>query len=153
MSHKVLLDANLLIAAYDDQGTTSPEIKALAIARITELANDPETSFFITPLIRYEVLRGIGWQQNQRFEQLRQILDQIPELEITRQASELSANLFRFDSWEAAQPNAQPRNLEKRKFDIFHFAIAQCNGLQLSSQDSDIAKIRSLYERYLLNAA
>lgn len=151
MSQKILLDANLLIAAFDKNGTTSAEKKAQAKNQLSEMLSAPDTVLFITPLIRYEVLRGIGWTETEDFALMQNILNQFPELDITRNVSELSANLFRFDRWESEQPPVQARNLEKRKFDIFHFSSASCNELKLSSNDNDIDKITTLHQRYCQN--
>ncbi|MGG7448485.1 type II toxin-antitoxin system VapC family toxin [Kosakonia oryzendophytica] len=148
MTRNVLLDTNLLIAALDSSGRTSDEMKESATAILTGLLNDVEVKLFITPLIRYEVLRGVPWLNHENFNKLQNTLNQFPELDITRNISELSANLFRYDSWLMEQPGAAPRNLEKRKFDVFHFSSASCNRLELCSNDSDIGKIRSLHDEY-----
>lgn len=153
MTRRVLLDTNLLIAAFDKSGRTSAEMKASAIAMLAELLADDEVALFITPLIRYEVLRGVSWLNTADFDELQATLNGFPELDITRDISELSANLFRFDSWQAAQPGAAARNLEKRKFDVFHFSSAHCNTLELCSNDSDIGRIRQLHQSYDLAAS
>lgn len=153
MTRKILLDTNLLIAAFDKSGRTSAQMKASAIAMLAELLADDEVALFITPLIRYEVLRGVSWLNKAEFNELQANLNGFPELDITRDISELSANLFRFDSWQAAQPGAAPRNLEKRKFDVFHFSSAHCNTLELCSNDSDIGRIRQLHQSYDLAAS
>lgn len=147
MTRKVLLDANLLIAAFDPGGTTSTEMKALAHEKLSALLNDSNVAVFITPLIRYEVLRGIDWQSPHTFLAMQKVLNQIPELDITRDISELSANLFRLDKEKAAQLN-EKRNVDKRRFDVFHFCSARCNNLELCSNDTDIAKIASLHTDY-----
>ena len=69
---KVLLDANLLIAALDDGSTTSEAERAKAKQTLAALLSNAEVTLIITPLIRYEVLRGIGWQDQVRFAQLKQ---------------------------------------------------------------------------------
>lgn len=148
MTRKVLLDTNLLIAALDKSGTTSAEIKASATKRLAELASEPDVALFITPLIRYEVLRGINWLNEDDFHEMQEILNGFPELEITRNISELSANLYRYDSWQVCQPGAVARNLEKRKFDVFHFCSAHCNGLELCSLDTDIGRITLLHRDF-----
>ncbi|MHA8111538.1 PIN domain-containing protein [Kosakonia cowanii] len=153
MTRKILLDTNLLIAAFDKSGRTSAQMKASAIAMLAELLADDEVALFITPLIRYEVLRGVSWLNKAEFNELQANLNGFPELDITRDISELSANLFRFDSWQAAQPGAAARNLEKRKFDVFHFSSAHCNTLELCSNDSDIGRIRQLHQSYDLAAS
>ncbi len=49
MTRRVLLDTNLLIAAFDKSGRTSAEMKASAIAMLAELLSDNEVALFITP--------------------------------------------------------------------------------------------------------
>lgn len=65
MTRNVLLDTNLLICAFDNSGTAAKEDKDKAITKLTALLSDPETKLFITPLIRYEVLRGIKWDNSE----------------------------------------------------------------------------------------
>lgn len=151
MTRKVLLDANLLIAAFDVNGTTSPEMKKQAIEQLSTLLADEEVKLFITPLVRYEVLRGIAWQSSEDFLRMKSTLNGFPDLDITRDISELSANLFRFDKHKAEQANNGARNLDKRKFDVFHFCSAHCNGLGFCSNDTDIAKIERLHGEYVAN--
>ncbi|OQX08717.1 MAG: hypothetical protein BWK73_24630 [Thiothrix lacustris] len=148
MTRRVLLDTNLLIAALDTAGTTSAEQRAKAKEQIKKLMDDADVAVAITPLIRYEVLRGIAWDEVERYQQLQQILADFEEFDISRDVSELAANLYRFDVDKAKTLN-EPRNFEKRKFDVFHFASAQCNRLELASHDSDIAKLYQQYADYL----
>jgi len=105
---------------------------------------DDNVAFAISPLIRYEVLRGIHWQDNASLAQLSGILGQFEEFDINREISELSANLFRYDIFQ----NSSARNIEKRKFDVFHFSTAKCCQLEIHSEDSDISKLESLYSKY-----
>lgn len=142
---KVLLDANLLIGALDDSGTTSESQREQAKQILNTLLSDGSVTLVITPLIRYEVLRGIGWANQDRFIRLKQALDGLTELDVNRGVSELAANLFRFDR---SEDSGQQRNIEKRKFDVFHLASAKQHSLELASQDSDIASLDSLYNRY-----
>lgn len=104
---------------------------------------------FITPLIRYEVLRGIKWENIDVYDSMSRVLNGFPELDITRNVAELSANLFRFDSHQLATVGQGTRNIEKRKFDVFHYCCACCNNLDLESNDTDIAKIEQLHNHYL----
>ncbi|QBJ31932.1 type II toxin-antitoxin system VapC family toxin [Hafnia alvei] len=150
MTRKVLLDTNLLIAAFDHNGTTSVEVRQKAKQKLEELLIDNEVAFCITPLIRYEVLRGISWGRKADFQNLQIILNEFTELDVTSNVSELAANLFRFDT---EQNQGVGRNIEKRKFDVFHLASAKCNGLELASEDTDIAKLEGLYTNYLQEIA
>jgi predicted nucleic acid-binding protein len=141
----VLLDANLLIAALDQNGTTSELLRQSATAKLTTYLENPDIRLVITPLIRYEVLRGLSWQDAEGYNNLKQVLDGFTEIDKNRNVSELAANLFRFD--RTTNAGAQ-RNVEKRKFDVFHLACAKIHGLDLASQDTDIASLQSLFDSY-----
>lgn len=148
MSKKVLLDTNLLIAAFDAAGTTSQAKRNEARQTIQSLLADPDVNeLLITPLIRYEVLRHPEWHNKERYAVLQRVLDGFGELDIQRQVSELAANLYRFDQHDAEEKRIS-RNLEKRKFDVFHLATAKAYGLELASDDSDIGKLEKLYVAY-----
>ena len=148
MSKKVLLDTNLLIAAFDAAGTTSQAKRNEARQTIQSLLADPDVNeLLITPLIRYEVLRHPEWHSKEGYAALQQVLDRFGELDIQRQVSELAANLYRFDKHDSAA-KGMSRNLEKRKFDVFHLATAKAYGLELASDDSDIGKLEKLYVAY-----
>ncbi|MFI0399803.1 MAG: type II toxin-antitoxin system VapC family toxin [Thiolinea sp.] len=145
---RILLDTNLLIAALDQDNQTSIDKKEEAVQLLTDLLNNSNVALAITPLIRYEVLRGIAWKDSVRYEELKDTLKYFEEVDIGSDVSELAANLYRFDIAKA-KANNEKRNFEKRKFDIFHLASAQCHKLELVSQDSDIAKLQTLYIDYI----
>lgn len=148
MVRRVLLDTNLLIAFFDTTGTTSQQEKEAAKALMTNLLTDDNVVLIITPLIRYEVLRFIKWQQPQRFEQLKNALDNLTELDITQPVSALATNLYRLDQHECAA-NHITRNINKRNFDIFHFCSAKQNQLEIQSRNtSDFNALEELYQRY-----
>jgi len=144
MTRKVLLDANLLIAVFDPQTKTSLDQQHAARVKLIELLEDQNTALVITPLIRYEVLRGIQWQEADDYRQVRNALGQFTELDIDQATAELAADLFRYD--RACSPD---RNLDKRKFDAFHLATAKCHHLEISSQDSDIIALEKLYSDFV----
>lgn len=147
MTRRVLLDTNLLIAAFDVTSTTSEEKRTHARTTLSHLLSDNEVALAITPLIRYEVLRGVAWLNPENYQDLKNILSAFTEFDISREVSELAADLYRFDKHQAEQKN-ENKNLEKRKFDIFHLACSKCNHLELASQDTDIAKLNLLYCEY-----
>lgn len=149
MTRKVLLDTNLLVAALDQEASTSPEQYEQAIATLTALLESDDVALAITPLIRYEVLRGVAWQSRERYEALHEALAEFEEFDISREIAELAADLYRVDKLQADESGEQ-RNLEKRKFDVFHLASAKCNDLELASQDTDIAKLEKLHQTYRL---
>lgn len=139
-----LLDANFFINLYDEKATS--ETRLVALKSVETLLQDEETRFVISPLIRYEVLRGVNWGDEKKLTQLSGIIKQFELLDISREVADLARDLYRFDDYEAKQHN-QPKNLEKRKFDMFHYATAKVNGIELLSADAHIEKIDALYER------
>ncbi|MBE0506485.1 MAG: PIN domain-containing protein [Marinospirillum sp.] len=145
MTRKVLLDANLLIAVFDPQSRTEEIRKQESENQLLGLLQDSETALVITPLIRYEVLRGIPWKDGVIYQQVNAALDAFTELDVDQATAELAANLFRFDR----QTTNPDKNLDKRKFDAFHLATAKCHQLELASLDSDIAKLETLYAEYM----
>ena len=141
----VLLDTNLIIAAYDDKANISPEIKQEAQKLIGELL-DSDAILHVSPLIRYEVLRGADHGDDERYQKLKKILDDLPMAEITINVSDLAANLFRFD--RQSDKKFLGTNPEKYRFDVFHYVCAQCNGWTLKTHDTDASKIDQLHARY-----
>jgi predicted nucleic acid-binding protein len=148
MVRRVLLDTNLLIAFFDTEGTTSSLEKETVKALMSNLLTDENIVIVITPLIRYEVLRFIKWQQPQKFEQLKAVLDNLTELDITEPVSALATHLYRLDQHEC-EANNITRNINKRNFDIFHFCSAKQNQLEIQSRNaSDFEALEQLYQRY-----
>ncbi|RRD90329.1 type II toxin-antitoxin system VapC family toxin [Conchiformibius steedae] len=139
---RYLLDSNYLIALEDSSHSKHQDV----LSDMTGKLQNTQTVFFITPLIRYEFLRGLDWVSNGRLNQAEQILSGFDLLEINKEISDLARDLYRFDKFESQQ-NHQNRNLEKNKFDMFHFATAQIHGLEILSNDTDIKKIDDLYRR------
>ncbi len=140
MERKILLDTNLIIAAFDNQ---SPE----AINQLAKLLSDENVAFAISPLIRYEVLRGIPFSENERHNALNALLNEIEEFDIGNDTAILSSNLFRFAKLERAEGECSI--VDKRNFDVFHLATAKCNELELYSNDGDLDKLENLYQRWL----
>lgn len=137
---KIILDANLLIAVFDHGSSTSAEKKAEAKKILSTLMSDPTVMIVITPLIRYEVLRGINWHNQEQFNRVKLALDGFTEMNISREISELSSHLFRFDGTKNTT-----RNIDKRRFDVFHFATAQCEQLEFVSEDTGMSTLENLY--------
>ena len=97
----------------------------------------------ITPLIRYEVLRGIPFDDSDSYEDLKEMLDGFIELDIKRNTSELASNLFRYAR------HCKRGIVNKRSFDVFHCTTAKCNQCETHSHDGDIAKIEGLHDDYI----
>lgn len=132
MSRLVLLDANILIGALDgEEGNAAHED---AFARYEALANDPEVKFAISPLIRYEVLRGMDEAD---VEFVNGKLNDMKEFEVRGAEAVRAAEIFRRARKEAIK-------LDKRKFDVFHCVCAELNELEILSKDADIEQIQNL---------
>jgi predicted nucleic acid-binding protein len=130
-----LLDTNLLIGALDPEpGNTLHEE---ARQRLRELLMAPDTRLAITPLIRYEVLRGV---RRQLPEAVEQALDRFIEFEVTRDDAVLAAKVY-------AQALTDGGKLDKRSFDVFHCVAAHRNQLDVASRDGDIPKIMAVLQR------
>lgn len=134
MSRRVLLDANLLIGALDGEPDNAQHERARQ--RLESLLQDPDVILAISPLIRYEVMRGA---RRVPAEQLREILNDFHEFEVRARDAERAAQLFQ-------QAKQQGLTLDKRSFDLFHCVCAELNGLELLSQDGDIPKIQELIQ-------
>ena len=87
MERKVLLDTNLIIAAFDNKNQE-------AINQIKALLGDENVALAISPLIRYEVLRGVSYANNEQYNRLNSILNGFEEFNINRDIAALSSNLF-----------------------------------------------------------
>ncbi|KOR39526.1 hypothetical protein ADT25_21940 [Xanthomonas oryzae] len=132
MTRLVLLDANLLIGALD--GEEGNAAHAASLSTFEALVADPDVKIAISPLIRYEVLRGMDEAD---VEAVNAVLNDMKEFEVRGQEAIRAAEVFR----KALQTNV---NLDKRKFDVFHCVCAEINDLEILSKDGDIAKIQEL---------
>lgn len=140
MTRKILLDTNLIIAAFDSK---DPK----AIVQLTDLLNDENVAFAISPLIRYEVLRGVSFSNNENYDSLKSILNGFEEFDISRDIATLSSHLFRFS--QSKKEDGKNALVNKRSFDVFHLATAKCNELELCSNDGDLGKLENLYQEWL----
>ena len=141
-----LLDTNFVIYLSDEQ--SDADKRKLVLQQMAEKLAEDDAKFVLTPLIRYEVLRGVEWQHTDKLATLKHVLEKFESLDITQDVSDLAMNLYRFDKFQAAQ-SQQPKNLDKRKFDMFHYATAAVNELAILSHDSDIEKIETLHQQFL----
>lgn len=137
-TNKVLLDTNILIAAIKDNQSTEAQ-------RLRALLSNSQNVVYITPLIYYEVLRGVDWTDIPNYEKHLAILNQLSNLNIDKPIANLAARLFRYER-RLRQDNGQtPKKIDKHNFDIMHFATAKQNGLTLASADEDIIAWENLY--------
>ena len=149
-----LLDANYLISLLDE--TRLPDIRRPVLEDFRTKLNDDSSRFVLTPLIRYEVLRGVSWNDEEKFQRMEKALSGFELLEITQAVADLARDLYRFDYFEARQKEARKeearqkkeiRNFEKRKFDIFHYATAYVYQLKFLSADKGFSAIEALHQR------
>lgn len=144
-----LLDSNFL--TYVLEGKNIDENDVDLLERLTDLlalVNDDTVELVITPLLRYEFLRKFSWQhENEDFNKFRAAVEEFTWLDISKDVTDLATDLYRLDKFEA-ESKGIAKNLEKRKFDVFHFATAKINGIELLSNDKHIDQMEGLYERY-----
>lgn len=132
MNKYILLDANLLIGAFDHDSTNSKHIESKQV--VESLLLDSSVKIAITPLIRYEVLRGV---RRISVSQMEEILNDFEEFEITDVEGNEASRIYR-----AAID--QGKKIDKRSFDIFHYVVAQIRQLEWQSLDSDLPKIEAI---------
>ena len=138
-----LLDTNYLIYLVDPNANSSK--KAEVLQDLALKLKDPETLLFLTPLIRYEVLRGVEWDNIEKLNTLKNALKAFQVIDINDDISDLARNLFRLD--KANQKTGSTTVIEKYQFDMFHFAAAKENNLEILSKDRDMSAIENLFQK------
>lgn len=139
-----LLDTNYLIYLYDSNADQTKRQEVLK--DLEKILTNTDSRFAITPLIRYEVLRGIKWEDDEKLRQFEEILKQFQSFEIRDEIADLARDLYRFDLYQA-QKNNTPKNFEKRKFDMFHYATAHIEQLEILSEDGHLEDIQTLHQQ------
>lgn len=173
---KYLLDSNYWIALPKENDASEDRKKILR--EMAKILADSDSRLILTPLIRYEVLRGVPWVSEEKLQRMENILNGFEMLEITREIADLSQKLYRFDDYETEQykkkkennmkqqdkqkksllhtlfpfiftPHKKKdvKNVNKRNFDVFHYATAEIYELELLSNDDHIKKIKKLHQR------
>lgn len=133
----VLLDANMLIGAFDHDANNPQHVAAKK--QVKQLLSNNNIKIAITPLIRYEVLRGV---RRISFADMQAILNDFQEFEITDIEGTLASKIYRLGL--ASKPLVK---LDKHSFDVFHYAVAKTQNLQLNSFDGDLTTIDNLYKQ------
>ncbi|MDR2450858.1 MAG: PIN domain-containing protein [Candidatus Accumulibacter sp.] len=143
---RVLLDANMLIGALEPEPGNEAHQKAGEL--YLALTNDPDVELFITPLVRYEALRGVV---RIPFDEMKSALDELQEIDVHDVEANRAAEIFRLakGQWEQVNPEV---NLNKRSFDFFHCACEEINGLEIDGDDPHIQKIKQLIQDGKQNA-
>ena len=135
MPRTILIDANLLIGAFDGDADNNPA-HAAAKQKIEELLLDPDVRLATSSLIRYEVLRNM---QRISVLDLESILNDFQQFDIGEKEARRAAEIYRLSITTGEK-------LDKRKFDVFHYVCADLNDLEFDSHDGDIPKIRKLLQ-------
>lgn len=138
-----LLDTNYLIYLADPD---ADKIKKKEVLQdLSQKLQDDNVTLFLTPLIRYEVLRGVKWNDFAKLEQLKKALMPFQSIDINDDIADLARNLYRLD--KANQQKGSNKIIEKYQLDMFHFATAKENNLQILSKDRDMLAIQNLFEQ------
>lgn len=135
---KVLLDTSMVIRALDPGTTDAAELVSAAQQKLAELLGDADVVLMVSPLIYFEATRGIKYEDGERLRRLNKALSGLGLVEVSQPEAELAASLTRFAV-------TQGLSLDKKKFDVLHFACAQLNGLELESVDVDYSKITTVF--------
>jgi len=132
----ILLDTNMLIGAFDTDETNPDHVRDKE--RLAELLRDDDVSLSISPLIRYEFLRGA---KRVPLEALEAVLDDFQEFDVGARDARMAAEIFRHDRRTEGEST-----IDKKRFDVFHCVCAKLNGLDMISNDQDIEKIQKIIQ-------
>lgn len=125
----VLLDTNILVGAFDTDFNNEKHLQARQL--VSELLQDESVKIAITPLIRYEVLRGV---KNIAFDEMKNILDDFVEFAITDKIGNSASELYKIS----------PKQSNKHNFDIFHYTVSRVHNLELKTLDKDFSSYNEL---------
>lgn len=144
-----LLDSNFLTYVLEGKNIDQNDEGLIdKLTNLLTLINDDNVELVITPLLRYEFLRKFAWQfESEDFDKFKQAVEEFTWLDISKDVTDLATDLYRLDKHESESRGVE-KNLEKRKFDVFHFATAKINGIELISNDKHINQLETLYQRY-----
>lgn len=110
----ILLDTNVVVGAFDTDFNNEKHLQARKL--VSELLQDETVKFAITPLIRYEVLRGV---KSISFDEMKDILDDFMEFAITDKIGNGASQLYKIS----------PKQSNKHNFDIFHYTVSKVHNL------------------------
>jgi predicted nucleic acid-binding protein len=147
---EVLLDANIIIAAFDNSGNTSAEGKRQAKELINSIVQSDQ-KIVITNLIKYEVMRGISWKNTENYEYLVSIVNGFKCLNINDKIADLAIKMFRYNRFIASSPQNGEQKIDKYNFDIFHFSTAKIYKIAIKTCDTRFSKYEQWYTE-LFNA-
>ena len=139
----VMLDANLIIALYDEQADIDKTYCDKAFKLLEKLVSDDTVKFVTTPLIHYEVLCRVKPSNN--FNQIKEQLNQYRLLQIDQDVSDKAIEIYQL----ALQRNMKlkennPDVPQKYRLDIFHVAMERVHKLDFKSFDKGIESLKQL---------
>lgn len=148
-SSRVLVDSSILIAAFDQQGSSVSEMQEKAKQTMRRLAKDASLEIVLSPLILHETLRGVLQAEQERFEALEKAISDFPVLPINEQVTSLATSLFRH--LVATDPNVNARGYG-RNYDLMHFATAKHYDCGFEhNENSGFAGYQAAYDAIQLN--
>lgn len=148
IERELLLDANYLIYLLEGKVDENDVnlLQKLKTLRAEIASNNVEV--VITPLIRYEFLRYFLWKEkDSEVKRYINVMNMLTTLDISQDVADLAADLYRLDKFIAKGNNVN-KNIDKRQFDIFHFATAKVNNIELLSNDKHLPQLEKLYTVY-----
>lgn len=146
-----LLDTNYLIGLLEGKSDGDDTELLQDLKDLRNEIKSENVEVVITPLIRYEFLRYFLWKtQESDIKKYIDVMNGLTTLDISQDVADLAADLYRLDKFEASKKNIN-KNIDKRQFDIFHFATAKINGIELLSNDKHLPQLEDLYKLYELD--
>lgn len=146
-----LLDTNYLIGLLEGKSDVNDTELLQNLKNLRREIASNNVEVVITPLIRYEFLRYFLWKtQENDIKKYIDVMNGLTTLDISQKVADLAADLYRLDKFEASKNNTN-KNIDKRQFDIFHFATAKINGIELLSNDKHLPQLEDLYNLYKLD--
>lgn len=145
---ELLLDANYLIYLLEGKVDDNDAELLQSLKKLRDEIAQDNVEIVTTPLIRYEFLRYFSWKEKDKIGQYTQVMNQLTTLDISQDVADLAMNLYRLDKFESDKASVN-KNIDKRKFDVFHFATAKINGIELLSNDKHLPQLEQLYQRYM----
>lgn len=137
--NNVLLDSNILIEAINDKKSNSAQ-------KIRELMKNDDIKIFITPLIIYEILRGIELNDDKLYQKFKDLIESFSSLNIDNEIGQLASHLFRLERHNKKIEHQESKKIDKHNFDLVHFSTAKIYDLKLISNDKDMENWENLYK-------
>ncbi len=114
-----------------------------AIKKITELASDENSEFYINRLVYMESLRAIPQKRIKLYNDTKETLESFEKLDITQDIYDKSIKFARFCK-------SKGLNFGKcEAIDYIHFITSKKYDLEIVSFDNDMVKLEDIYLKFL----